>query len=118
MNIHEGDTVRVVNPLPLHSGLKDRVGRVLFVSKSGQTCSVNLEWDSPEGSAWEKQGSLSSFSFDELEVIKSADEEKQINTIASAIMNAAPGSRWEWQDALNTAADLYRRGVRMGRNDG
>lgn len=109
MNIHEGDTVKVTNPQTMHSGLKDRTGKVLFVSEDQQKCSVNLEWPVLEDSAWETQGVLSSFTIEELDIIDS----HEIREIAGALLREERNSQWTLEEAREVAASLYKGGCRF-----
>lgn len=109
MDILEGDTVKVAYPYGLHSGLKGRTGKALFVSEDQQTCSVQLQWEAAEGSVWETQGVLSSFAAAELEVIDS----HEIQQIAGALLREERNSHWTHEDAHEVAANLYRAGCRF-----
>ncbi len=112
MNIHEGDTVKVVNPLTLHSGVEGRTGKVLFVSETKQTCSVQLGWEAPVGSEWGRQGVLSSFFFTELEVTDS-HEIRQIRGIADVLHKSGRYDDIPWVEIKADAESLYKAGCRF-----
>lgn len=111
MSFNEGDIVKVVNAQPFHSGVEGKTGTVLSVNAVSHSCRVDLEWDAPEGSRFEKQGVLGTYLFTELELVKAIDQEEQVERIAKALYTE--GNLSETMDSLREiAVGLYRAGVR------
>jgi hypothetical protein len=110
MIINEGDTVKVVNPLNMHSGLEGKTGTVLSISD--KVCRVDLSWDAPEGSGFDTVGTMGTFRLSELELVKACDEEEQIFKIAAALHTEGNYGNIPWAEIKADAARLYRVGVR------
>jgi hypothetical protein len=112
MSFNEGDTVRVVNAKPFHSEVEGKTGTVLSVNAVSHSCRVELDWDTPEGSGFDKQGVLGTYLFTELELVKAVDQEEQIFKIAAALHTEGNYGNVNWEQTKADAARLYKMGVR------
>lgn len=114
MIINEGDTVKVSkdNSHTMHLGLVGKTGTVLSVNEKMGTCRVDLVWDAPEGSQFDKLGAMGNFSFEELELVKACDEEEQIFKIAAVLHTEGGYADVPWAEIKEIAKGFYRAGIR------
>lgn len=113
MIIKNGDTVKITKPLIQNRGLVGRTGTVLSVDDWNESCRVDITWDAPEDSGWTSQGVLTSFLFDELELVESVDEYGQIIKIADVLHKSGRYDNVPWVEIKKDAADLYKAGIRF-----